>query len=532
MFISKKSILSIGFLLMLSLFLAACSGSGDKTNTDSKDKAKGDTKGGDLIIASLSDARSLDPHSSNDVPSSNVASNIYETLVYLDENMEPTPLLAESWESIDDLTWEFKLKKDVKFHDGSDFNANVVKANLDRILDEKIASPRAFLFEMVTDVEVVDDYTVRIKTEYPFAPLLSHFSHTGGGMISEEAIKKDYEEMENGREAGSYISENPVGTSYFKFEEWVPGEKIKLVRNEDYWGDKAKLNSVTFKVVPEALTRVADIETAAAHVIEPVSPSDLSRVDGLSDASVHRQASASLSYVGFNAEKEPFNDVRVRQAISLAIDQEGIISGIYEGTGIPAVGPLAPDVFGYDKSVKKIPFDPEKAKELLAEAGFPDGFSTTIWTNDNPDRIKIAEYLQSKLKDIGITVKVEVLEWGAYLDNTANGKHDMFILGWSVATGDADYGLYPMFHSENVGEPGNRTFLKDPELDALLEQGRKEFDTDKRAAIYKEAQEKIVDLAPMVYIHHQEYLIGIRDEVKGFRVDPDGIFQLKDVTIE
>ena len=164
--------------------------------------------------------------------------------------------------------------------------------------------------------------------------------------------------------------------------------------------------------------------------------------------SLNRQASLSLSYIGFNNNKEPFNDVRVRQALSMAINKDEIISGIYEGTGIPAVGPLAPDVNGYDATVKPIEHNIDKAKELMKEAGYEGGFSTTIWTNDNPERIKIAEYVQSKLKELNVEVKIEVVEWGAYLAQTAEGKHDMFVLGWSTVTADADYGMYELFHSK------------------------------------------------------------------------------------
>src|SRR5699024_6451580 len=203
---------------------------------------------------------------------------------------------------------------------------------------------------------------------------------------------------------------------YFVFDEWKSGESIRLVRNEDYWGDNALLDSVLFKVVSEDLTRVAELETGESHIADPLSPSDYDQIDQTDGASVQTQSSVSLSYIGFNMDKEPFDDVRVRQAISMAIDKEEIIEGIYEGFGIPAIGPIPPDVFGFDDSVSGLDYDIEKAKELLAEAGYPDGFSTTIWTNDNRERIDTAVNLQSQLKDIGIELKVEEIEWGAYLE--------------------------------------------------------------------------------------------------------------------
>ncbi|WP_202077466.1 glutathione ABC transporter substrate-binding protein [Caldalkalibacillus salinus] len=532
---TKKSMLFLGLLLVLSVFAVACGGedtSTDPGSSDGDDGSQEAAEGGDLVIAWLSDAVTLDPHGSNDVPSSNVLNNIYDTLVTFDKNGELTPSLATDWNMIDDHTWEFNLREGVTFHDGSEFNAEVVKANMERIMDPDIASQRAFLYEMVEEVEVVDEHTVRFITEYPFAALPAHLSHSGGGsMISPKAIEEDYAAMEEGEEPGSVIGDNPVGTGIFKLDSWTPGDEIVLVRNEDFWGENAKLDSVTWKVVSESLARISELDTGYAHIIHPVSPSDITRVDSMAEAHLNAQTSTSLSYIGFNAEKAPFDDVRVRQAISMAINKDDIIDGIYEGTGVPAIGPIAPGVFGYDDTVTPIEYDIEKAKELLAEAGHEDGFSTTIWTNDNPDRIQMAEYVQDKLGDLNIEVEVEVLEWGAYLDSTANGQHDMFILGWSTPTADADYATYALFHSDNMGPAGNRTFLADEELDALLDQGRQESDPDARAQVYKEVQEKLVELAPMVYIHHQEYLNGVSDKVDGFWVDAGGIFQLQDVTL-
>lgn len=531
-------------VILVMLFVSACSGGSNGGNKPPKEnngnvqapggeeKPPAEGGGQDLVVAWLSDPPSMDPHMSTDQQTSVMTTHIYDTLVQHDKDLNIQPGLAESWKAVDDVTWEFKLRQGLKFTDGSAFNAEVVKANIDRMLDPEVASPRAALVDMIKEVKVIDEHTVQIITAYPFSPLLAHLAHSGVGMVSAEAIKQDYEKVKAGEKAGSYLSQNPAGTGVFKLDNWNPGQEVKLVRNDDYWGEKAKLDSVTFKVVSEDGTRIAELETGYAHIIEPVSPSSLSRVESLDGAYLNRQASLSLSYIGFNMEKKPFDDVRVRQALSMAINKDEIISGIYEGTGIPAVGPLAPNVNGYDASVKPIEHNMEKAKELLKEAGYENGFSTTIWTNDNAERIKAAEYVQSKLKELNVDVKIEVMEWGAYLAETAAGKHDMFVLGWSTVTADADYGLYLLYHSKNAGEPGNRTFTKDPELDKLLDDGRKENDPEKRLAIYKQVQEKLVELAPMLYIHHQEYLDGVSDKVKGYWRHPNGIMQLHGVSIE
>lgn len=524
-------------LTAAALLLAAC-GTDDSDpvdgGTDPGEETGTDTEGaqgGDLVIGQLSDAVSLDPHGSNDTPSSNVAYNIYEALLIQDENMELQPGLATEWERIDDLTWQFTLREDVTFHDGSEFNADVVQANFERILDEDIASPRAFLYEMVEEINVVDDYTVEFVTEYPFSPLPAHIAHNGGGMMSAEVIAEDYEAIENGSEPGSVINENPVGTGPFVFESWTPGDEIVLNRNDDYWGGAPALDSITFRVVPEGSTRLADLETGAIHISDPLSPSDVSRVEGTDGMSVNSQPSVSLSYIGFNAQKEPFDNPLVRQAISKAIDKDTIINGIYDGVGIPAESPLAPDVFGHDENISGLEYNVEEARELLAEAGYADGFSTTLWTNDNQDRIDTATAVQAQLEEIGIDVQIEIVEWGAYLEDTAAGEHDMFILGWSTVTGDADYGLYPLFHSDNFGEAGNRTFFATDELDSVLEEARQSTDEDERLDLYSRAQEILVDEAPMLYIHHQEFLLAVSDDVEGLWQHPTGILMLRDVSL-
>ncbi|UJL46128.1 glutathione ABC transporter substrate-binding protein [Virgibacillus sp. NKC19-16] len=545
---SKNSLLLLVLALVITIFLAACAsepdetgstsdGGGEDTSEGGDDAGNGEAEGGegqggDLVIANMSDIVSLDPAGSNDVPSSDVQANIYETLVKQDMNMELQPELAESWEAVEDNVWEFQLREGVTFHDGSEFNAEVVKANIERVMDPDVASPRAFLYDMITDIEVVDDYTVRFTTEYPFSPLPAHLAHSGGAMVALEQIEADYAAMEEGEEPGSVINENPIGTGYFQFDEWSPGEYVRLTKNEDYWDEPALLDTVTFKVVGEDLTRVAEVTTGDSHIGNPLSPSDVEQIETTDGVHVHDQGSVSLSYIGFNMDKEPFDDPLVRQAVSMAIDKSQIIDGIYNGVGIPAIGPIPPDVFGYDENVSGLEYDVEQAQELLAEAGYEDGFSTTIWTNDSRERIDAATNVQAQLEEIGIQAEVEILEWGAYLEQTANGEHEMFVLGWSVATGDADYAMHPLFHSDNVGEPGNRTFTENDELDALLEEGRREADPEARQEIYSEAQELLVDIAPMLYLHHQEYLFSVRDEVKGLEVLPTQILQLKDVYIE
>lgn len=571
-----KLLFMIAMITVLSVVLVACADDSDvEPEADTEDGAATETEegsedasgegsgGGDLVISEAADIVSLDPHGNNDVPSSNVRNNIYETLVYLDGDMEVQPRLATEWEEVDDTTWEFTLKEGVTFHDGSEFNAEVVEANLDRVLDPAVASPRMFLYEMITDVEAVDDYTVQISLEYPFAPILAHLAHDGGGMLSKEVIDADYEaaladageEMsvedyyelrEEGGDAhqevadaitestGDHVAENAIGTGPFTLESRSAGEEVVLANNADYHDEEsaAELDSVTFKVVPETAARIAEIETGTSHVAGATEPTNVERIESHDAIELDQTPSLGLSYVGFNVEKEPLDDPLVRQAISHAIDREAIIDGIYEGVGTPAEGPLAPGVFGYDESVEGIQYDLDRAKELMAEAGQEDGFELEILTNDdNPQRVDTAIYIQEALEELNIDVSVQQLEWGAYLETTAAGDHDMFVLGWSTVTGDADYGMYALLHSSMHGDPGNRSFLSNDNVDALLEEGRTETDPDARQEIYSELQEGLVDVAPMIYIHHQDFLTGISSDVENFEVDALGIYQMRDTTI-
>ncbi|AXF55658.1 ABC transporter substrate-binding protein [Salicibibacter kimchii] len=528
--------------LATSLVLAACTddsdvdegtdegdSNGEETEAEEEsDEAAGEPQeGGDFHISMSGEPVSMDPHESNDNQSAKARSLMYETLLnHHPETLElETTGLAESYEQTDENTWVFELHEGVNFHNGEELTADDVVATFDRVLEEERASEAAFLFEMIENVESIDDYTVEFTTEFPFAPLGAHLAHNAAGIMNEAAIEEDNAEEIN-------LDIEGVGTGQFVFEEWNQGDSLTLTKNDDYWRDEANLDSVTFDIVGEDLTRISMLENNETHVADLIQPNLVDQVEALDTASLIAEPSLSLTYVGFNTEKEPFDDVRVRQAISMAVDNDLLVDGIYDGYGEAAYGPINDLVFGYDEDLEDIGHDLEEAEELLAEAGYEDGFETTLWMNDdNPVREQTAELIQDQLSDIGVDVSLENVEWGAYLDQTAEGEHDMYVLGWVTVTGDADYGMYSLFHSDNFGAPGNRSFYENEEVDELLEDARQEEDEETREELYSDIQEILVDEAPMIYTVFDDLRVGVADAAENFVQHPNGTFDLSETYI-
>lgn len=475
-----------------------------------------------LVVGQGADAVSLSPHNVNDQPSARVMSQIYDTLVVQTESLELEPGLAESWEQVDDTTWIFNIREGVTFHDGSALTASDVAYTLNRLRDPVTAAPASFIVGFIDTLEATDEYTVRLTTNGPFAPLLAHLAHTATSILSEAAVEAAGED---------YGTSVVVGTGPFKFVSWQTASQIVLERNDDWWGGEVLPAEVVFRPIVEGSVRAIELEAGGIDIAYALEPRDYLRLEDGSNPRVTVDAIETLStnYVGFNAAKAPFDDVRVRQAINHALDVEAIIDAIYEGLGTPASGPISPQVFGANLELEGYDYDPERARELLADAGYSNGFNTTIWTNDNPLRIQIAEIAQAFLADIGVNVDIQVLEWGAYLDGTAAGNHDMFILGWVTVTADADYGLYALFHSSQFGAAGNRTFWSSDRLDELLDLGRREADADARMEIYAEAQEIIAEQAPWIFLNVTLEMNGWRDNVDGFVPHPAGSHRLANV---
>ncbi len=474
-----------------------------------------------LIVAQGADAVSLDPQGTNDQPSARIHAQMYETLVHQNEELELVPGLAVSWDPVDDVTWEFKLREGVYFHNGEYFTADDVKFTLDRLADPETGAPGAFIVGFLEEVSVVDDYTVHITSQYPFAPMLAHLAHNATSILNRKAVE------EAGEDYGTAVA---IGTGPFQFVSWSTGSHVDLERYDNYWGENAKVDSVRFRNIPETTVRAIELETGGVDMSYGIDPIDEMRLEMEEGINLMKHDTLATSYIGFNVEKEPFDNLLVRRAVNHAVDRDAVVEFIYTGQAVQTDGPISdrvwaahPDLPGYDH-------DPDRARELLAEAGYEDGFSTTIWTNDNPLRIQIAELFQADLAQVGVDVEIEILPWGTYLEDTAEGKHDMFILGWVTVTGDPDYGLYSLFHSSQHGDPGNRTFYTNERVDELLDIGRSESEPEVRMDAYMEAQELIVEDAPWVFLIATSEVTGMQENIEGFVPHPAGHHSLVNVT--
>lgn len=507
---NKKLIVLVTAIMVFALALSGC---GQKP--EEQTGAERET----LVVAQGADAKSLDPHATNDQPSSRVMKQIYDTLVKANTDMELVPGLAETWEQIDETTWKFNIRQGVKFHNGEELKASDVKFTLDRMLDSEQV---AHIVEAIDSVEVEDDYTVIIKTKEPFGPLLAHLSHTAASILNEKAVT----------EAGDNYSQSPVGTGPFKFVSWEAGDKITLERFDDYYQGAAKIKNVVFRNITEGTNRTIGLETGEVDIAYDIEPIDKDRVANHEKLQLIEGPSLSYAYIGMNTEKEPFNNPKVRQAINYAVNVDDIITSVLNGAGEKANSTIGPRVFGYNGEIKPYEYNPELAKELLKEAGYENGFDTTIWTNDNPVRMQIAQIVQAQLKEVGINVTIEPLEWGSYLERTGKGEHDMFILGWTTVTADADYGLYALYHSSQHGGAGNRTFYTNEEVDRLLEEGRTAIDPQVREEAYKKAQEIIVNETPDVMLYYGTQNAGTQNSIKGFELHPAGHHSIYEVYFE
>lgn len=463
------------------------------------------------------DATTLDPHNYKATNDLLVAHLIFENLATFDLNMNVVPVLATSWENLDDTTWRFKLRKGVKFHDGTPFNAQVAKMNIERMK----AAPRGKpYFGMIESVTAEDDYTILIKTNRPFAPFLKNLCIPVGGMMSPKAIEK------YGKEIGSH----PVGTGPFKLQDWRPKDKLVLVKNDAYWGEKAKLNQFVYRPIPEEGTRAMAFESGEIDVISDPLPHRIADFKANKNINVTTGPATRMVWLGFNTGDKVLKNVKLRQAIAHAVNREEIVKYVVEGLAIDAQQ-IIPGIIEEFSEKYNFAYDPQKAKKLLAEAGYPNGLELNLWSPEGrylKDR-QIAEAAQAQLAQVGIKANLRVMEWGAYLDALFRHEQQLYIIGWGFSTGDPDAALRGCFYSTSKFNFSN---YKNPKMDELLDKGVSTLDPKKRHVIYKDLQQLLIDEAVMIPIYHKLNIYATSNRVKNFHPHPMELIEISETVVE
>ncbi|WP_422031146.1 ABC transporter substrate-binding protein [Roseovarius sp.] len=489
-----------------------------------------------LIVGQIAEPKSLDPAAVTAVNDFRILVNLYEGLTrYKDGTLQPEPALATDWEISEDGTvYTFTLREGVTFHDGTPFNAEAVKFNFDRLLDENHPYhdtgpfPLAFFFSAVETTEVVDDMTVKFTLNAPYAPFLSNLAYPTGLIVSPEAVKA----------GGADFGRNPVGTGPFKFVEWQSNERVVVDRYDDYWGDAAGLQAVVFRPITDANTRVAEMLAGGIDMMVEVPPTSMGQFEG-DDYTVHEQAGPHVWFLILNAKEGPFADMKVRQAANYAINKEAIVNDVLEGTATVAAGPTPPAfAWAYNEELDPYPYDPEKAKQLIAEAG-AEGAELTFYVTEGGsgmlDPVPMGTAIQADLEAVGFDVTIETYEWNTFLGEVnpgLEGKADMAEMAWM--TNDPDTLPYLALRSEAWPDQGgfNSGYYANEKVDELLENARTATDQDERAELYREMQAIVQEEAPWVFIANWKQNAVTSAGVSDFQLQPSFLLHLEGVTKE
>lgn len=453
------------------------------------------------------------------------------------------PALAEKWEvSEDGLTYTFHLRKGVKFHTSKafkptrDFNADDVIFSFQRQLDKNhpfhnVSNGTYPYFnamkfpKLIKEVKKVDDNTVSITLNKPDATFLSSL-----GMDFISIYSAEYADKMKAAGTPEKIDQLPIGTGPFVFAGYKKDQKIRYFANKDYWKGKADFDRLIIDIVPDATTRYAKLNKGECDIIEFPNQSDIAKMKTNPKINLLSQPGMNVSYIALNTEKKPFNNVKVRQALNYAVDHKAIIDVVYQGLGLPAKNPLAPTVWGYNDDVKPYHQDLAKAKELLKEAGYPNGFETTLWVQpvvrpSNPNPRRLAELVQADWAKIGVKAKLVTYEWGDYIKRAKAGDLTAGIFGWSGDNGDPDNFLNPLLGCENVGNSNYARFCN-KDFDALLSKASKLSNKEERAKLYKQAQVIAHDQAPWIPVAHSVGVAPTSKRVSNYKQSPFGYVYL------
>ncbi|EHM13328.1 MULTISPECIES: ABC transporter substrate-binding protein [Jonquetella] len=472
-----------------------------------------------LIVANSTDIKTLDPMLTGDAGSAQTFLCIYDHLLWQDLEGNLVPRLAESWETPDPLTYILHLRKGVWFHNGEPFTAEDAKYTIDRGRTTVTATGANVLLNDIKDVEIKDDYTIVIHMKKPFTPLLYAFTEVWGSVVN----KKTMEAL------GDKYVEHPVGTGPFKFVSWRKGDRVVLERNDDYWGDKADFKTLIIRAVPESSVRTIELESGSVDMIFKVNVNDINRIADNPNLKLLRRKDLREDFFVLNCSKPPFNDVRVRQAFSKALDVAGIQKAVYRGVGYAPKGPLPQGMVYYDDTLPEHDYDVEGAEALLKEAGVKD-LHVTIKVNESKERVDAATIAQAMLGEVGITADIQVLEYGALLDCLTRGDFEISMSGWGNNLPDPEFALGRLYHSRGIGATNDARF-NDPKFDELLDKGASTPEGPERAEVYKEVQRYFLDKVPALYWYGGEQVTGISRRIAEFPLHRRGIYEFNKVKL-
>ncbi|HET7616289.1 MAG TPA: peptide-binding protein, partial [Bacillales bacterium] len=511
--------------LVFALVLSACSSgnggtqkaskgeSGDQNQSQgSNEETAKPQNGGDIVLGSIGSPTIFNPYYSTDVPSSDVQYLMFNSLVTVDKSFNPQPSLAKSWEVSDDgLTYTFKLRKDVKWQDGKPFTADDVVFSFNIPRDKDYTGPRGSDFEQIKSIKAVDKYTVKVELKQPYAPFLTS---TATYYILPKHILKDVPIKKMAK--ADFNTKHPIGTGPYKFVEWKDGQYVKLKANEDYFKGRPHIDTVTYKIVPDANSLLAQFQAGQVDYIDVQAP-DIATAQTLVEqgkAKMKSQLELSYTYLGYNLRNPLFKDKKVRQALTMAIDREKIIKAVVNGQGKVANAPGSPVSWAFNSNVPKFPYDPEKAKQILADAGWKDTdgdgyldkngktFSFVLKTNQgNKTREQIATVVQQQLKQVGIKVTPKIIEWSAFIKQVTapNWNFEAVILGWSLGT---DPDPSDLWSCDEIKQGLNFVAYCNKDIEPLMKKNTKLLDRQKRKEVIGKIMAQIAEDQPYTFLYY------------------------------
>ena len=499
--------------LIVIIVLIACSRKeNDKKETiqNKEDKT--------ITIAEKAEIKTLDPQKTVDSASLSVIQMINQKLFKIDNDGNIIPEIAEEVTKVDTKTTLIKIKKDLFFSNGEPVTVDDVLFSLNRAKE----SPRMTQdFYMIESFEKVDDATIKVKTFYEAGNLLHKLASMGASIMNKKAL----EENEN----------NIIGSGMFKLKEWVAGDRIVLERNEYFKEANSNVKEIIIKFIPEANSRMIMLETGEVDIAEALLPLDFQKISKEDNkfTTVEMQSSSNM-FIGFDLRDKHLSDKRVRQAIAYAMNNQDIVDSIYNGSATVATSPIPKITTGHNENSNPYEQNIEKAKELLAEAGYPNGFDIVLNVNEDNQRVDTAVVIQDNLKAIGINVQIKTYQWASYVAFVENPSQEkgMFLMAWNIANDDPDELLYPLYHSSQIDAHTNVVFYKNEDFDSLISKARETIDKEKRIDLYKKAQDIIQEDLPHYAILYPMQNFAYKKNIKGIEVNKRGYFNFQNTIVE